>query len=171
MTEKNAGRHTIGLGSTYVVDTNVFMDWQARFYPTDVFVSLVEQMDGLIEQSRLVAPALVHEELDAVGTNQLSAWAQERTGIWIPDGDIVEAAVSIQSTFPGLLDPKTEYEEADAYVIALAQQRNGIVVTSETPAAEKRKPKREFFIPDVCREMGVPCINFLGLMRRERWKF
>jgi hypothetical protein len=79
--------------------------------------------------------------------------------------------MSIQSRFPGLLDPKAEHEEADAYVIALAQQRDGIVVTSETPAADKRKPKREFYIPDVCRELGIPCINLLGLMRREAWRF
>ena len=78
--------------------------------------------------------------------------------------------MAIQGRFPGLLDPKAEHEEADAYVIGLAQQCDGIVVTSETPAAEKRKPKREFFIPDVCRELGIPCINFLGMMRREGWQ-
>ena len=39
------------------------------------------------------------------------------------------------------------------------------------PTAEERKPKREFFIPDVCRELGIPCINLLGLMRREEWEF
>ena len=47
--------------------------------------------------------------------------------------------------------------------------RNGIVVTQETSAAEKRNPRRPMFIPDVCREMGVPCVSLLGLMRREGW--
>jgi hypothetical protein len=49
--------------------------------------------------------------------------------------------------------------------------RNGTVVTQETPAAEKRNPKRTHFIPDVCRELGIPCISLLGLMRREGWRF
>ena len=155
----------------YVVDTNIFMDWQARYYPTAVFVSLAGKIDELIQEKRLLAPALVHEELDAVGTNQLSAWAQERKEIWVANEAVFAETMAIQSQFPGLLDPKAEYEEADAYVIGLAQQRDGIVVTSETPAAEKRKPKREFFIPDVCRELGIPCINLLGLMRREKWEF
>ena len=66
-------------------------------------------------------------------------------------------------------DPKAEFEEADGYVIALAQQRGGIVVTQETHAAEKQRPRRTHFIPDVCREMGIPCISLLGLMRREKW--
>lgn len=68
-------------------------------------------------------------------------------------------------------DPKAEYEEAEAYVIALAQLRSGIVVTQETSAAEKRNPRRPMFIPDVCRELGLPCISLLGLMRREGWEF
>jgi hypothetical protein len=47
----------------------------------------------------------------------------------------------------------------------------GIVVTQETPASEKRNPRRTHFIPDVCRDLGIPCINLLGLMRREGWRF
>jgi hypothetical protein len=70
-----------------------------------------------------------------------------------------------------LRDPRAEYEEADAYVIALARMRNGIVVTQETSAAEKRNPRRTHFIPDVCRELDVTCISLLGLMRRENWRF
>ena len=147
------------------------MDWQARYYPTDVFETILQKVDELIEAGRFLAPALVNEELDAVGTNQLSQWAKNRSNMWIPNDEIFAETMAIQSQFPGLLDPKAEYEEADAYIIGLAQQRDGIVVTSETPAAEKRRARREFFIPDVCRELGVPCINFLGLARREGWKF
>lgn len=157
--------------SFYVVDTNIFMDWQVRYYPTNIFNSLIISIEGLIAEERFMAPALVREELDKVGTDELSKWALEHPEIWVPNTEILDEAVMIQGRFPGLLDPKAEYEEADAYVIALANKRNGIVVTSETPAAEKRKPKREFFIPDVCREMGVPCINLLGLMHREKWSF
>jgi len=157
--------------SFYVVDTNIFMDWQVRYYPTDIFNSLLKSLETLIAGERFVAPALVHEELDKVGTDELSKWAMEHPGIWVKNAEILGEAVAIQGRFPGLLDPKAEYEEADAYVIALAIKRNGIVVTSETPAAEKRKPKREFYIPDVCREIGVPCINLLGLMHREKWQF
>lgn len=155
----------------YVVDTNIFMDWQARYYPADVFFSLLSKIDGLIAAHRLIAPALVKEEIDAVGTNELIAWAKERPQLWVPNNNVFGETMVIQGQFPGLLDPKAEHEEADAYVIGLAQQKEGIVVTSETPAAEKRKPKREFFIPDVCRELGIPCINFLGMMRREKWTF
>lgn len=158
--------HTI-----YAIDTNVLMDWQARYFPTDVFTSLVEKMDILTQEGRLLAPDLVEEELNAVGTAELTAWAKARPAIFVPLAEVLTEALTIQGRFPGLKDPKAEFEEADAYVIALAKLRNGVVVTQETPAAEKRNPKRTHFIPDVCRELGLPCISLLGLMRRERWTF
>ena len=144
------------------------MEWQARPYPMDVFPSLVAQINALITADRFIAPALVHEEVEIVGTAELIKWADENENIFVPTAEVLSEALSIQN---GLRDPKAEYEEADAYVIALARLRDGIVVTQETPAAEKHKPKRAQYIPDVCRELGIPSISLLGLMRREGWKF
>ena len=155
----------------YSIDTNVLMDWQARYFPTDIFQSLVRSVDGLIGEGRWLAPDLVGEELSAVGTAELAGWAEARPQMFVPLADVLAEALAIQARFPGLKDPKAEFEEADAYVIALAKLRDGIVVTQETSAAEKNKPKRTHFIPDVCRELGLHCITLLGLMRREGWKF
>lgn len=147
------------------------MDWQGRYFPTDVFTGLVERVEELIAAARFIAPALVKEEVGAVGTAGLIAWTENHVGIFIPTAEVLAEAQTIQNQFAGLRDPKAEYEEADAYVIALARMRGGTVVTQETPAAEKRNPKRTHFIPDVCRELGISCISLLGLMRREGWKF
>ncbi|HAO78951.1 MAG TPA: hypothetical protein DCQ92_08255 [Verrucomicrobia subdivision 3 bacterium] len=155
----------------YSVDSSSFMDWQARYYPADVFTGLVASVDALIAAERLLAPALVKEEIGAVGTTGLNDWTENNAGIFVPTAEVLAEAQAIQDQFAGLRDPRAEYEEADAYVIALAKMRGGIVVTQETPAAEKRNPKRTHFIPDVCRELGVPCISLLGLMRREGWQF
>ncbi len=143
---------------------------QARYYPTDVFFSLLDKVDSLLEEKRIFVAEIVREELTAVGTPELVAWAKARSGLFVPLADVLAEAQQIQNRFPGLLDPKAEYEEADTYVIALAKIKDAVVVTQETPALEKKNPKRTHFIPDVCREMGIPCINFLGLMRREAWK-
>jgi hypothetical protein len=67
-------------------------------------------------------------------------------------------------------DPKSQFTEADAYVIAIAKLRGGIVVTQETSSSHKVRPKRTHYIPDVCSGLGIPCINILGMMRREGWK-
>jgi hypothetical protein len=155
----------------YSIDTNVLMDWQARFFPTDIFPSIVNYVDGMIAEERWMAPDIVEEELNAVGTAELVAWAKARPHMFVPLEDVLAEALAIQARFPGLKDPKAEYEEADAYVIALAKLRDAIVVTQETSAAEKNRPRRTHFIPDVCRELGLTCISLLGLMRREGWKF
>lgn len=158
-------------GSLYSLDSSSLMDWQARFYPVEVFSGLVGRIDGLISSRRLFAPALVREEIEKVGTIGLKEWAVSNVAIFVPTGDVLQQAQIIQGQFPDLLDPKAEFEEADAYVIALARMRDGIVVTQETSAAEKRSPRRTHYIPDVCRDLGIPCINLLGLMRREGWQF
>ena len=155
----------------YSVDSSSLMEWQARFYPPDVFTGLVVKVDALIAAERFLAPALVKEEIGAVGTAGLNDWTENHSGIFVPTVEVLAEAQAIQDQFAGLRDPSAEYEEADAYVIALAKIRGGIVVTQETPAAEKRNPKRTHFIPDVCRELGIPCISLLGLMRREGWQF
>ena len=147
------------------------MDWQARYYPTDIFLSLQKNVSLLIKEKRFSSPKLVEEELNAVGTPELSSWAKNHSNLFVPIKDLIAEARNIQNRFPGILDPKAEYEEADAYVIALAKRKNGIVVTQETSASEKRNPSRSHYIPDVCRELGIFCFNFLGLMHREKWKF
>ena len=158
-------------GGIYSIDSSSLMDWQARFYPTDVFSGLVARVDELTAARRLFAPALVREEIGKVGTADLVLWMDARKEIVVGTGELLRDAQAIQNQFTGLRDPKAEFEEADAYVIALARMRDGIVVTQETAAADKRNPKRTHFIPDVCRELGIPCFGFLGLMRREGWRF
>ena len=155
----------------YSLDTSVLMDWQARYYPPDVFVSLLRKIENLIGAGECFAVDLVKEEVDAVGTPELRAWAKKHPGLFVPLAPQVQIeAAAIESRYPDLMDPRSPYQSADAYVIALAKVNSFVVVSQETSAAEKRNPKRSHFIPDVCRDLGVPCINLLGMMRREKWE-
>lgn len=159
------------VAAIYSIDTSSLMDWHDRYFPVDIFVGLVGRMDALATTGQLVAPALVKEEVEKMGSAGLKAWADGHHDLFVKTGELLAPAQKIQGQFPGLLDPKAEFEEADAYVIALAQARGGVVVTAETSASQKSKPKRPHYIPDVCRDLGIPCINMLGLMRREGWTF
>lgn len=156
----------------YSLDTSVFMDWQARYYPPDIFNSLVTKIDELIANGQCSSVDLVKEEINAVGTPDLRAWAKNHSALFVALDPLVQVeAASIESKYPDLMDPKSPYQSADAYVIALAKVKGGTVVSQETSAAEKRSAKRTHYIPDVCRDLGIPCINLLGLMRREKWNF
>jgi hypothetical protein len=154
----------------YSLDTSVFMDWQARYYPVDVFQSLERKIEQLIASGECAAVQLVREEIDAVAPANVRTWATNHSGLFVPmTPDLQAAGASIEAGYPDLMDPRGLHESADAYVIGLARLRNGIVVSQETSAAEKRRAPKDHYIPDVCSRLGVPCINFLGLMRRERW--
>ena len=69
---------------------------------------------------------------------------------------------------PLLVDPDTGDSGGDPWVIALAQDlQNGVVVTQEKISRNKDKPK----IPNICDDLGIECIDILGLMRKEKWIF
>ena len=156
----------------YSLDTSVFMDWQARYYPPDIFTSLVEKIEVLIVVGQCSAVELVREEIDAVGTPELRAWAKNHSALFVTLDPLVQReAATIESRYPDLMDPRSLHQSADAYVVALAKVKGGIVVSQETAAAEKRSTKRTHYIPDVCRDLGIHCMNLLGLMRREGWTF
>lgn len=156
----------------YSLDTSLFMDWQARYYPVDVFDGLRQRIEELIHAGNARAVELVREEINAVAPADLQAWARGSADLFVPmTADIQQAGAQIEARYPDLMDPRGLHESADAYVIALAQLNNGVVVSQETSAQEKSRNRRTHFIPDVCRDLGIPCINLLGMMRRETWRF
>lgn len=156
----------------YSFDTSVFMDWQARFYPLDVFASLQTHLEQMIASGTAQSVELVREELGAVAPPTVQQWAKGQRGLFVPlDVDLQAAGASIEAAFPDLADHRGIHQSADAWVIALAQLRGGTVVSQETSAAEKKNAGKKHYIPDACRELGVPCISLLGLMRQRKWRF
>ncbi len=66
------------------------------------------------------------------------------------------------------MNPVTGESGGDPWVIALAQDLpNGIVVTQEKKSRNPDKPK----IPNVCDNLGIECIDLIGLFRKEDWTF
>ncbi len=104
-------------GVIYSIDTNSLMDWQARYYPTDVFASLVTRMDTLVASGRMIAAELVREEAEAVGTAGLIQWVKTNSGMFVSTANLLTDSLAVQNQFIGLRDPKAEYEEADPYVM------------------------------------------------------
>jgi len=126
----------------------------------------------LIAIKECQAVEIVKQEIDAIGTPGLRAWAKAHSGLFVlvtPEIQIESAGIAAKH--PDLMDPKSTHESADVYVIAFAKLTGGIVVSQETSAQEKNNPRKKYYIPDVCRDLGVACLNLLGLMRREKWSF
>ena len=157
----------------YSVDTNIFVDWWERRYPPDVFPCVQKAMELLVSQDKLLAPERVLEEIIGnVGSKDLQNWAKQHKSIFVPhETDLQLEAQQILIDYPDLIDTTTPFDEADRWVIALAKINNFVVVTHETSVREKKNPLRKLYIPDVCRLLGIRCVEFLELMRMEGWNF
>ena len=156
----------------YSVDTNIYMDWWVRRYPEDVFPVIRTRIEGLITMGRWRAVQRVAEEIQHNGPPLLRAWAKAKAEQFHKqDAALIREANEISAKFPGMIDPNARHDEADRYVIALAKMNRWAVVTHETPAHSKKYAVRTHYIPDVCSVLGVPCIDLLEVMRRERWVF
>lgn len=132
----------------YSLDTSFFMDWQARHYPLDLFPGLALRIEALIEAGECRAVELVREELTAVGTPDVRSWMARNKTLFVSLAqDVQTEATAIQANYPELMDPKGMHDSADAFVIALAKATGSIVVSQETSAGEKHRPKQNYYIP------------------------
>lgn len=148
---------------SYSIDTSALLEAWARHYPLDVFPTLWQQIENLISAGRLLAIDEVLRELERK-SDDLHDWAKQRAGMFVStDQAIMQRAGSVVNQFPSLADPQSQKGKADPFVIALAMERNLTVVT-----AEHSKPTRPR-IPDVCRQLQVPCVSLIELFRREGW--
>jgi len=96
------------------------MDWQARYYPLDLFPGLSEKIGSLIASDQFKAVDLVHEEIEAVAPPGLKTWAAT-SNIFVPLVPEIQAeGAAIEALYPDLADPKGIYQSADAYLIASA---------------------------------------------------
>jgi len=77
------------------------------------------------------------------------------------------AFISTTGIAEKLIDTRKNRSGADPFVIALAKVEGCGVVTGEKPTNHPERPK----IPDVCRAIGIPCINILQLCREQKWVF
>ena len=94
-------------------------------------------------------------------------WIKEREAMVVPiDAEVQGYVVEIMSKYSRLVDSKKNRSVGDPWVIALAQARRLTVVTGEKATGSLLKPK----IPDVCKDLGLPCIEIVDFFRKLGWR-
>ena len=156
--------------AVYSLDTSSLIEAYRILYPMENFPSLWDKIEELIRNDQLKMSEPVFEE--AMRDEVLEDWCNEKglqpfLELKVSDSD-QSAVRTILSRYPRLVNVRRGTSGADPWVIALAMQyQQGIVVTEEKFAGNLVNPK----IPDVCRDLGIECINIAGLVRRENWVF
>lgn len=118
----------------YCIDTSSLIHGWNEKYPPEVFASLWNDIENLIDNGDLVSTEEVLMKLNA-GNDDLSIWASKQNNFFLPlDNKIQTEAATI------LADPinskvldtrKVDKNEADVWIIATAKVNNFTVITDE----------------------------------------
>ena len=149
----------------YSIDTSAFLDAWVRYYPVDVFPTIWQQMDKAARNGTLVASDEVLRELERKDDGA-HEWMKARPEMNVAlDPDIERLMRDIMRRYPRLVDTKKGRSGGDPFVIAVAQHRKQTVITAENPTGRLGVPR----IPDVCGDLGIPCIGMLKFFREQGW--
>lgn len=150
----------------YVIDSSALIDLKEH-YPEDTFPSLWERLEELASNGRLKCPREVLREIEKKNEN-LHDWLKNNAAV-ISDAEtakLAPVAAQIDSSYPELKKGRhskfPKPRSADPWVVALASQKKGIVISTERPRPNAQKITQ---IPDVCRNESIRCLNLTEWFR------
>jgi hypothetical protein len=150
----------------FCVDSSGWLDGWTRNYPPDVFRTLWDRIEELVDGSEIIASEEVYVEL-AKKDDDLHDWIQARKSMLVPPDEAIQQRVAeILGKYPRLVDTLKGRSQADPFVIATAMEHAAVVVTGEMMGTAG-KPR----IPFVCQAEGIRCITFLEMIRELKLTF
>ena len=157
------------MGAYYVFDTSIWIDIR-RACPPDVFVTLWAEIAGAIAAGSLRCPDVVLTEVERTSVRDgLDVTLKRYPGLFVPlDLSLQQALQQVMNYGSDLVDPTGQVDKADPYLIALAYMNSGTVVTDERRRRGTTGRKK---IPDVCDDMGVPCLTWEEFLKKVGWEF
>lgn len=151
----------------YSFDTSAILNGRRDQLPPSVFSTLWQQIEALITEGSIRSVEVVRDELGK-RDDDANTWARAQSDLFVPlDQDIQLATKQILQAHPKMMGTGGGRNGADPFVIGLALARTGTVVTDETFSGNLNKPR----IPDVCRAVSVPCVNLVGFVQAQGWRF
>ena len=154
------------MDTVYIFDSNIFINLQRR-QPIDVYPSVWEKISDLMKNGVIISSREVFDEI-AIGDDMLVEWVKQRKEYFIQSEVNLQNRVrAILRDHRGLVEGGKKKNNADPFVIALAQEYGGIIVTEEARSNSVQAPK----IPNVCDEYNIECLDFVGFSRKMRLAF
>ena len=149
----------------FSLDTSGILDAWVRYYPPDVFPTIWSKLDVSARNGEIFVIDEVVRELERKD-DDIHKWVKQRGAMIVPiDVKVQKHLAEIMTKYGRLVDTKKNRSGCDPWVIALARARGLIVVTGEKATGNLKKPK----IPDVCNDLGVPCVEIIDFFRKQGW--
>jgi hypothetical protein len=154
------------MDAKYVFDSNIFIGLQRR-QPMDIYPSVWEKISDLMKNGIVISSREVFDELSASG-DELTKWAKARQDSFLPTTtDIQLRARKILAEHRELVEGGKKKNNADPFVIALAQERGCAVVTDEAMSNSLSAPK----IPNICVIYNIRQIDLVAFLREMQISF
>ena len=160
----------------YVIDSSSLIELM-RMNPIDIFVTVWEKIDELINEGRMVSHEYVLDEIRR-GDDDLKKWANRHKKMFKSSTfSQIKTVTEMLTKFPGLAHSNKDTPDADPFVIAMALENQKMAIEDFGTATERiviseEKPKgNEHKIPFVCQQYGIRCIGIYEMFRDEGWKF
>ena len=151
----------------YLLDANVLIDANRDYYPIKRVPEFWTWLEHLGKQTQVKVPLEIYEELN-VGDDDLAIWIIEHKKQMLLEESVDEQLVAnvTKRYAERLNDEEVEKIGRDpfliAYAVANARQRG--IVTTEVSRPSRARANRK--LPDVCRDVDVPCFNTFELVRK-----
>jgi predicted nucleic acid-binding protein len=151
----------------YSFDTSAILNGRRDLFRPTVFRTLWEFIENAIAHGEIRSVDEVRREL-ARRDDDARLWADTQPDLFCPlDLPIQQGATRMLCLHPKLVKQGGRRSGADPFVIALAMVNNGTVVTEENATGNMTKPH----IPDVCGDLGVPCLSLMEYIESQGWTF
>ena len=132
-----------------------------------MFPSLWTKIEAGVSAGTIFTLDMVYDELQATGKKD------DRLAKWIKDARaanpkfVLDSTADIQTVAQGLINKYKLKSNADPFLIAAAQKHKLTVVCHEKLMKQNEKPR----VPNLCQELGVPCITLLEMIQQNNWVF
>ena len=140
-------------------------------------MSLWTNVENLIDEGRLLAPDIVYSDLKDK-SDYIYNWAklQRKRLFYKISSEQLIVLRGIENKFPNWIDPSTDKNQSDPYVIALAvsikrEKQKGLKYSNIIVVTEESKDVKRLKIPKVCGEYNINVIDLNELFEKENWKF
>lgn len=150
----------------FSLDTSGLLDAWVRHYPVDVFPTIWSHMELAAKNGEILVIDEVVLELKRKDDG-IYTWIEVQEAMVVPiDKEVQQHLSDVMGKYPRLVDTRKNRSGCDPWVIALAQARSLTVVTGEKSTGSLVRPK----IPDVCKDLGIPCISVIDFFRKQGWR-
>ena len=155
---------------TYILDANIFIEAQNRYYGMDFAPGFWAQLAKRAEVRSVVSIDRVKEEVRSDKEPDMNEWIDNdfkigflSTNVDSIAGKFAEVMESVQSNTQYSPHNVAEFARgADGWIIASALLGNYTVVTKEKYAPQNSKKVK---IPNICEKYGIRCIDTFTMIR------